>query len=148
MMDSTTKTTTAKPVSFPKSDATQAFRATAENGSAQAKEAFEKMTGATAEATDFIKNSYSTAVKGAQDYNTKVIEFAQANTQAALDFVQKLSGVKSPSDFIELSIDHSRKQFETLTEQTKELAEVAQKVTLATVEPLKTGVTKAYGQPT
>ena len=148
MMDSTTKTTTAKPASSPKMDATQAFRATAEKGSAQAKEAFEKMTGATAEATDFIKNSYSTAVKGAQDYNTKVIEFAQANTQAALDFVQKLSGVKSPSDFIELSIDHSRKQFETLTEQTKELAEVAQKVTLATVEPLKTGVTKAFSQPT
>ena len=126
----------------------QQFSDTAERGIKQSKEAFEKMTGATAEATDFMKNSYSTAVKGAQDYNTKVIEFAQANTQAALDFVQKLSGVKSPSDFIELSIDHSRKQFETLTEQTKELAEVAQKVTLATVEPLKTGVTKAYGQPT
>jgi phasin len=148
MMDSTTKATTTKPASSPKMDATQAFRATAEKGSAQAKEAFEKMSGATAEATDLIKNSYSTAVKGAQDYNTKVIEFAQANTEAALDFVQKLSGVKSPSDFIELSTDHSRKQFETLTEQTKELAALAQKVTLATVEPLKTGVTKAFGQPT
>lgn len=147
-MDSTTKATTTKPASSPKMDATQAFRATAEKGSAQAKEAFEKMSGATAEATDLIKNSYSTAVKGAQDYNTKVIEFAQANTEAALDFVQKLSGVKSPSDFIELSTDHSRKQFETLTEQTKELAALAQKVTLATVEPLKTGVTKAFGQPT
>jgi phasin len=144
-MDPTTKATTTKPASSPKMDATQAFRATAERGSAQA---FEKMSGATAEATDLIKNSYSTAVKGAQDYNTKVIEFAQANTEAALDFVQKLSGVKSPSDFIELSTDHSRKQFETLTEQTKELAALAQKVTLATVEPLKTGVTKAFGQPT
>ena len=81
-----------------------------------------------------IKNSYSTAVKGAQGYNNKVIEFAQANTKAALDFVQKLSGVKSPSDFIELSTDHSREQFETLTEQTKGLAALAQKVTLATVE--------------
>ena len=106
------------------------------------------MSAATADATDLIKNCYSTAVKGAQDYNTKVIEFAQANTEAARDFVQKLSGVKSPSDFIELSTDHSRKQFETLTEQTKELAALAQKVTLATVEPLKTGVTKAFGQPT
>ena len=148
MMDTPTKTTTTKPVGAPRTDATQAFRATAEKGSAQAKEAFEKMNAATAEATDLIKNSYSTAVKGAQDYNTKVIEFAQANTEAALDFVQKLSGVKSPSDFIELSADHSRKQFETLTEQTKELAALAQKVTLATVEPLKTGVTKAFGQPT
>ena len=148
MMDSTTKTTTTKPASSLKMDATQAFRATAETGSAQAKEALEKMSAATADATNLMKDSYSTAVKGAQDYNTKVIEFAQANTEAARDFVQKLSGVKSPSDFIELSTDHSRKQFETLTEQTKELAALAQKVTLATVEPLKTGVTKAFGQPT
>jgi hypothetical protein len=133
MLDSTTKTTTAKPASSPKLDATQAFRATAENGSAQVKEAFEKMSASTAEATALIKDSYSTAVKGAQDYNTKFIEFAQNNTKAAFDFVQKLSGVKSPSDFFE---------------QTKELAALAQKVTLATVEPLKTGVTKAFGQPT
>jgi phasin len=99
-------------------------------------------------ATDLIKNSCSIAVKGAQEYNTKVNEFAQTNTKATLDFVQKLSGVKSPSDFIELSTGHSRKQFETLSEQAKELAALAQKVTLATVEPLKMGVTKAFVQPT
>jgi phasin len=127
-------------------DATQAFRTTAENGSAQAKEAFEKVGAAMAEATDLIKNSYSTAVKGAQDYNTKFIEFAQTNTEAAFDFAQKLSSVKSPSDFMELSTEHSRKQFETLTEQTKELAAQAQKVMLSTAEPLKTGVTKAFSQ--
>jgi len=146
MLDARTKTTTTKPASSPKMDATQAFRATAENGSAQAKEAFEKMSAATAEATDLIKNSFSTAVKGAQDYNAKVIEFVQTNTKATVDFVQKLSGVKSPSEFIELSTDHSRTQFETLTEQTKELAALAQKVTLANVEPLKAGVTKAFSQ--
>jgi phasin len=117
MLDSTTKTTTAKPASSSKIDAPQAFRATAEKGTAQAQEAFEKVSAATAEATDLMKNSYSMAVKGVQDYNNKVIEFAQANTKAALDFVQKLSGVKSPSDFIELSTDHSREQFETLPAQ-------------------------------
>jgi phasin len=127
-------------------DATQAFRATVESGSAQAKEAFEKMSAATAEATALIKNSYSTAVKGAQDYNAKVIEFANTNTEAAIAFAQKLFGVKSPADFIEMSTDHSRKQFETLTEQTKELAALAQKVTLASAEPLKAGATKAFGQ--
>jgi phasin len=148
MSDSTTKNTAAKPTSYSKLDSTQAFRATAENGSAQVKESFEKMSATTAEATALIKDSYSTAVKGAQEYNTRFIEFAQNNTKAAFDFVQKLSGVKSPSDFFELSTDHSRKQFETLTEQTKELAALAQKVTLATVEPLKTGVTRAFGQPT
>src|SRR5947199_7487656 len=89
------------------------------------------------------KNTYSTAVKGAQDYNNKLIEFTQANTNAAYDFVQKLSGVKSPSVFVELSTEHARKQFETLTEQSKQLAALAQKVMLATAEPLKTGVAKA-----
>jgi hypothetical protein len=81
------------------------------------------------EATALIKDSYSTAVKGAQDYNAKVIEFANANTEAAFAFAQKLFGVTSPSDFVELSTDHSRRQFETQTEQTKELAALAQQVT-------------------
>jgi phasin len=146
MMDSTTKTTTAKLASSPKMDVTQAFRATAESGSAQAKEAFEKMSAATGQAADVMKNCYSTAVKGAQDYNAKVIEFANANTEAAFAFAQKLFGVKSPSDFIEMSTEHSRKQIETLTAQTTELAALAQKVTLASAEPLKTGVTKTFGQ--
>jgi phasin len=130
----------------PRKDAAQAFPAMAEKGSAQAKEAFEKMSAATAEAATLIKNSYSTAVKGAQDYNNKILEFAVTNTEAAFGFAQKLSDVKSPPDFIELSTEHSRKQFETLTEQTKELAALAQKVTLATAEPLRTGATKAFSQ--
>ena len=147
-MATTTNTAAQKPASSPMTAAPQAFREMAEKGTTQAKETYEKMNAATAETTDLIKNSYSMAVKGAQDYNTKFIEFAQTNSKAAFDFVQKLSGVKSPSDFIELSTEHSRKQFETLTEQTKELAALAQKVTLATVEPLKTGATKVFGQPT
>ena len=50
MLDSTNKTTTATPANSPKTDATQAFRARAESGSARAKEAFEKMSAARAEA--------------------------------------------------------------------------------------------------
>jgi phasin len=130
-----------------KRDATELFSAMAGNGSAQAKEVFEKMSAATADAAALIKDSYSTAVKGGQDYSNKVLEFARTNTEAAFGFAQKLSTVKSPSDFMELSTEHSRKQFETLTEQTKELAALAQKVTLATAEPLRAGVSKAFSQP-
>ena len=142
-MDTTTNKTATKPAGFPP-DATQAFREMAEKSSAEAKQTYEKMSAATTEAGDLIKNSYSTAIKGVQDYNNKFIEFAHANTNAAFDFVQKLSSVKSPAEFVELSTEHARKQFETLTEQTKQLAAIAQKVTLATAEPLKTGVAKAF----
>jgi len=135
MIDSPTKNTSPKSAG-----------ASGINGSAQAKEGFEKMRAATAEATNLMKNSYSTAVQGAQDYQAKVMEFTNSNTEAAFEFAQKMSGVKSPSEFFELSTNHSREQFETLTEQAKELATLAQKVTLATVEPLKTGATKAFSQ--
>jgi phasin len=124
--------------------APQAFREMAEKGTTQAKETYEKMSAATAEATDLIKNSCSTAVKGAQDYNNKLLEFAQTNTNVAFDFAQKLLSVKSPSEFMELSTEQARKQFETLTKQTKELTALAQKVSLASTEPLKAGVTKAF----
>ena len=145
-MDTTTKTSSSKPAGAPMSAAPQTVRETVEKGTAQAKETFAKMSAATSEATDLVKNSCSTAVKGAQDYNNRLLQFAQANTNVAFDFAQRLLGAKSPSEFMELATEHARKQFEALTEQTRELAALGQKVTLATAEPLKTGVTKAFGQ--
>ncbi len=135
-MATTTHTATLKPTSSPMTDVPQAFRAMAETGTTQAKEAFEKMSAATSEATDLLRKSYSTAVEGVQVYNDKLIEFAQANSKVAFDFAQRLLAVKSPSEFIERSTEHARKQFEILTEQTKELAALGQKVTLASAEPL------------
>jgi len=90
-----------------------------------------------------MKNSCSIALRGMQDYNSKVVEFTQANTKSYVEFVQKLAGVKSPSEFLEVSTNHGRHQLETVAEQAKQLAELAQKVTLATAEPLKTGFAKA-----
>jgi phasin len=123
-------------------DVMQTFRATAESGLASAQEALEKMNVVMAEQLLLIRDSYSTAFKGAQDYNTKVMEFAHTNSEASLDFAKSLAGVTTPLDFIEFSTEHSRKQFETLTDQTKVLAALAQEVALATAEPLKTGAAK------
>jgi len=115
----------------------------AEKSVTQSKEAFEKMGAATSEAAGALQHSYSVGLKGVQDYNKKWIEFAQANTKATMDFAQSMFGVKSPSEFVELSTEHAQKQLTTLTEQTKQLAELAQRVTLAAAEPLKTEFTKA-----
>ena len=143
-MDMNSKTTTTKTACFPNPDIPQAFREIAENGTKQAKETYEKMSAATTDAVDFIKDSYSTAFEGIQDYNNKFIEFAHDNINATFDFVQKVCAVNSPSAFAELSTEYARRQFETLTEQTKHLTVCAQKVTLATTEPLQTGVAKSF----
>ncbi|WGJ13396.1 phasin family protein [Methylocapsa sp. D3K7] len=143
-MDKNAETTEPKPAGIPKKGAQEAFRESAEKGMTQAKETYEKMDAATTEASDLIKNSYSTVLKGMKDYNNKIIEFARANTNTAFDFVQEMSSVKSPTVFIELWKEHSRKQAETLTGQTKELTVLAKK--LMTETPLKAGVVDSFNR--
>lgn len=143
-MDTNRKTTATNTPGVSRAGASQPFADLAETGNAQAKAAFEKTSAATLEAADLLKNCCFTAVKGAQDYNNKCMEFAHANSNSAFEFIQKLSDVKSPSAFIELSTEHSRKTFETLTEQSKQLAALVQNVTSATAEPVKAAATKAF----
>ena len=129
---------------LPKMEVPAAFREIAEKSVAQAKDTYEKVKAATEEATDLIEDTYTTAVKGTVDYNLKVIEAARANANAAFDFASQLAGVKSLSEVLELTTAHARKQFEAVTEQTKDLAAAAQKLATDTAEPIKTGVTKAF----
>ena len=104
-------------------EAPQAIREMADKGIMQAKESYAKMHADTAEASNIIQNACSTAAQGAMACNAKVIEFARANT----------------------SDHHARKQFEILSEQTKELTALSQKMMLETAEPLKAGAVKAFG---
>jgi phasin len=129
---------------MPKFEVPAAFREIAEKSVAQAKDAYEKVKVATEEATDLIEDTYTTAVKGTVDYNLKVIEAARANANAAFDFASELIGVKSLSEVVELTTAHTRKQFEAVTEQTKQLTAAAQKLATETAEPIKSGVTKAF----
>jgi phasin len=131
---------------IPKVEMPAAFREFAERGVAQAKDTYEKMKAAAEEATDVLETTYSTAAKGASDYGLKMIETARVNTNAAFDFANELITAKTFSEVIELSSAHARKQFETLTLQSKELGALAQKVATETAEPLKSGMTKAFSK--
>lgn len=117
-------------------------RDTIEAGAERSKEALQTFNVAANEAAHAVQDYCSTALKGMQDYSGKVAEFTQANIKSYVEFIQKLATVKSPSDFIEVSTSHTREQLEKLAEQSKQLAALAQQVTLDTVEPLKTGFTK------
>jgi phasin len=129
---------------MPKMEIPAAFREIAEKSVSQAKETYEKMKSAAEEATDVLEGTYATASKGCSDYGLKVIEAARANTNAAFDYATQLMTVKSISEMVELSTAHTRKQFETLTAQSKELATMAQKVATETAEPVKESFGKAF----
>jgi phasin len=131
---------------IPQVEMPAAFREFAERGVAQAKDTYEKMKAAAEEATDVLETTYSTATKGASDYGLKVIEAARVNTNAAFDFAGELMAAKTLSEMVELSSTHARKQFEALTQQSKELSALAQKVATETAEPIKSGVSKALSK--
>jgi len=49
-----------------------------------------------------------------------------------------------PSDVVELWTAHAKKQFETLTEKTKELSALGQKIAGESAEPITRGVNQAF----
>jgi phasin len=128
----------------PTTEASGAAREFGQQGAAFAKDMSEKTKAAAEETTKVMEQTYSTVAKGAVDFNREWIEIVRANTNSTLDFAHQLIGVKSPSEFLELSAAHARKQFETFTEQTKHLTGLAQKVTTDAVEPLQASMKSAF----
>jgi phasin len=131
---------------MPKVEMPAAFREMAERGVAQAKDTYEKMKAAAEEATDMLETTYSTATKGYSDYGLKMIELARANTNAAFDFAGEVMAAKTLSEVVELTSAHARKQFEMISQQSKDLGALAQKVATETAEPIKSGMTKAFNK--
>ena len=83
-------------------NAPEALRDFAEKSAAQAKENLQTMTAAAEETTDVLKHGYATTVTGIQHYNTKILEFTNANIKGAAEHATKLMSVKSPMEFFAL----------------------------------------------
>ena len=75
-----------------------------------------------------------------RDYNLKMIDMAQANTEGVFEFARQLATAKAPSDLVELWTSHARKQLEMLNEQIKELTAIGQKMASESAEPIARSV--------
>jgi phasin len=122
----------------------EAAREFAQKGAAYAQETFEKAKATTEEGNKVLERTVATATKSAADFNLYILEMVHDNTNFAFDFARRLIAVTSPSEFFELSVAHARKQFESFTEQTQQLAALAQKVTAETVAPLQSGMMSTF----
>jgi len=120
------------------------MRAFAEKGVSQARDSYAKFKDVAETHNGTIEAVFSSASKGYSAYSAKLMEMMKANTTATLDFAQELVAIKSPSEAIELWTSHAKKQYETLTAQAKELAELSQKVASETVEPIKANASKLF----
>lgn len=131
---------------MPNMEVPAAFREIAEKGVMQAKENYEKMKTAAEEATEMLEESYAKASKGFSGYGLKLVETARANSNAAFDLFGEVLSAKSLSEVVELYTSFARAQFDTVSAQTKELADHAQKVATETVAPIKESITTAFSK--
>ena len=132
---------------LPKMEIPAAFRELAEKSVSQAKETYERMRSAAEEATDVLEDTYATATKGVSDFGLKLIEAGRENTNSAFDFATQLMTIKSLSEAVELSTAHTRKQYEAITAQSKELTAIAQKAAVDAAEPVKERFGKVFKVP-
>src|SRR5258708_16925404 len=120
------------------------MRVFAEKGVSQARDSYAKFKDAAETHNGTIEAVFTTASKGFSEYSAKLMEMMKANTTASLDFAQELLGVKSHSEAMELRTSHAKKQYETRTAQTKQLAELSQKIATEPVEPIKTSASQLF----
>ena len=106
------------------------------------RETLDRGNAAAEESARGAERSYFAAAEGIRDFNLRLMEMAQANTMAALDFARELSTAKNPPEAASLWSSHVRKQFETLTEQSKELAALSQNIVASSTEP----ITRSFGK--
>jgi phasin len=124
--------------------APEQMRALAEKGLSQARDSYAKFKDAAESHNGTIEAVFGSLGKGASEYSGKLLEFMQTNTTSAFDFAQELVAVKTLPEAGELWTGYTRKQFEALTAQAKELAELTRKIATDTAEPIKAGASKIF----
>jgi len=112
------------------------FRGLTENGAQKAKEHWQTMKSATDKLTATVQDSYSAATKESVDYFAKIMETASSNAHSAFDLANALAQARTPSEIIEVSAAHARKQMDRMVEQNRQLWTAAQKIGTAIAKPL------------
>jgi hypothetical protein len=69
-------------------------------------------------------------VEAAQEYRAMAFKLMTANVKANLEYALKLTRLTTPFEFIELSTNHARKQFELIMSQTVALGALSRSLTM------------------
>ena len=143
---SKTATKAAETVEFATFEANQAsdqFRAFAEKGIEQSKEAYEKLKAGADDVQKALESSFEQSRTAATEIGRKSIAAMRTNTEAGFAHLEALMSVKSLSELMELQTSFLRKRIEALVEQGKEFQSVSTKAAEEVAKPIKGVVEKA-----
>ncbi|MES0101787.1 phasin [Mesorhizobium sp. M0019] len=137
---------TVENTAFPNIDpsmATDQFRAVAEKGLEQSKEAYAKFASGTETTQKALQSSLETSKTVGNELSLKTIAALRANAEAGFSHLEALVAVRAPSEFLELQAAFLRKQVELTVEQAKEFQAVTTKAAEDISKPIKDVFEKA-----
>ena len=135
MMTKTAKTT--EFTAFDAEKATDQFRAFAEKGVEQSKEAYAKMKSGAESAQKALESTFETAKNAGSEFSLKSIAAARTNAETGFAHLEALVAAKSLSEVIELQTAFARKAVETAIEQAKDFQAASTKVAEEVSKPFK-----------
>jgi phasin len=130
--------------SFDASKATDQFRAFAEKGVEQSKEAYASLKNGAENAQKALEASFETAKSAGSDLSLKTIAALRANAETDFAHLEALVGVTSISQLFELQTSYLRKRVELVVDQAKELQSASAKATEEVVKPVKDIFEKSF----
>jgi hypothetical protein len=117
-----------------------------EAGARTAREAMDRGTAAAEQATRQVEQNYSFTTEGVREFNCKLLDIAQANTMAGMNFATELTRVKGPTEAAELWLRYAQNHLQRLTDQSLELAALSQRIASSGVNPLTRGFDQTFGR--
>ncbi|MEI5681404.1 phasin [Mesorhizobium sp. CGMCC 1.15528] len=147
MSKTATKTAEFANVEFPTFDASKAtdqFRAFAEKGVEQSKEAYTKIKSGAEETQKAFESTFETAKAVGSELSLKTIATLRTNAETGFSHLEALFGAKSLSEVIELQTAFLRKGAETAVEQAKEFQAVSTKAATDVTKPIKDVFEKTF----
>jgi phasin len=120
------------------------LRSAVEKGLSESRAAYAKAKSAADEAASALENSYAAAKAGVVAINAKALDALRSNVDANFDFVKSVIAAKNVADVVALQGEFTRKRIDAITDQTKEIGVLAQKLASETAEPIKAQVAKTF----
>ncbi|WP_040587513.1 phasin [Allomesorhizobium alhagi] len=129
---------------FDPSNVTDQFRAVAEKGVEQSKEAFSKLKTGAETTQKALESTVETAMTAGNELSLKTIAALRANAEADFSHLEALVGAKSLSEVIELQTVFLRKRVEMTVEQAKDIQAVTAKAAEEVSKPAKDAFEKVF----
>jgi hypothetical protein len=113
-----------------------------EKGFARIRDTHKKMSEVQEDASEAFNQAFTIANRGSIEFRMKMIEMLHANLRAWQDAARHLIAAKSPSEFVEIAANQTRRHIETATVQAQELSELTRKVAKGTASSISAGLSE------